>query len=143
MAYPNQHIEVDNRLSWLVGRLPKDAYYVWLRRNREDIEKSFANYPKSEILSTFWFGILQRREPSIDALFLIRNYLDSVEANIALFLDSVKRSAAGTREIWIDNNLKSSFLEFWEDIKAEGDQEAALGELELKHNSTDEIRSRQ
>ncbi|MEW8461604.1 MAG: hypothetical protein AB2653_14955 [Candidatus Thiodiazotropha endolucinida] len=37
LSYPDNHIEADNRLCWLLGRLEReygnDAYYVHLTRN--------------------------------------------------------------------------------------------------------------
>ena len=40
LNYPENHIEADNRLSWLLGRLDNtygdDAFYVHLNRNIED-----------------------------------------------------------------------------------------------------------
>ena len=45
LEYPDRHIEVDNRLSWFLGRLDErypDAYYVHLLRRREDVVQSFA-----------------------------------------------------------------------------------------------------
>jgi len=45
LAYPSNHIEVDNRLSWLLGRLDRKygdrAVYVHLKRNIHDTAASF------------------------------------------------------------------------------------------------------
>ncbi len=47
LDYPENHIESDNRLSWLLGRLDKkygdNAYYVHLLRNEKDLVYSFAS----------------------------------------------------------------------------------------------------
>src|SRR6478752_4229315 len=47
LDYPTNHIEADNRLSWLLGRLGRkygrDAVYVHLKRNMRDTAHSFAN----------------------------------------------------------------------------------------------------
>jgi hypothetical protein len=44
LSYPSRHIEVDNRLAWLLGRLDetygKDAFYVHLRRDRDATARS-------------------------------------------------------------------------------------------------------
>jgi hypothetical protein len=46
LAYPQNHIEADNRLSWLLGRLHDrfgtQAYYVHLVRDREATAESFS-----------------------------------------------------------------------------------------------------
>ena len=43
-AYPPNHIEVDNRLAWMLGRLEqsfgKDAFYVHLKRKPEAVARS-------------------------------------------------------------------------------------------------------
>jgi hypothetical protein len=45
LAYPDNHIETDNRLAWLLGRLDatygRDARYVLLTRNEDDVVESF------------------------------------------------------------------------------------------------------
>ncbi|MCS3662077.1 hypothetical protein [Salinibacter ruber] len=45
--YPARHIEVDNRLSWFLGRLDEvygdDLFYVHLRRNPRATAESFAD----------------------------------------------------------------------------------------------------
>ena len=46
LAYPPNHIEADNRLSWFLGRLDReygdDAFYVHLVRNTKDVARSYA-----------------------------------------------------------------------------------------------------
>ena len=46
LAFPDNHIEADNRLSWVLGRLDAaygdNAIYVHLRRDRTDTIRSFA-----------------------------------------------------------------------------------------------------
>ena len=45
--YPPNHIEIDNRLSWFLGRLDKiygdDAFYVHLKRDDLKVAKSYQN----------------------------------------------------------------------------------------------------
>ncbi|MGI8536746.1 MAG: hypothetical protein ACR2K2_09665 [Mycobacteriales bacterium] len=43
--YPDQHIEVDNRLAWFLpfrGRDYPDAYYVHVTRDRDEVARSHA-----------------------------------------------------------------------------------------------------
>ncbi|UYO73880.1 hypothetical protein M0220_13480 [Halomonas qinghailakensis] len=66
LNYPKRHIEVDNRLSWMLGRLHSkcgdDAFYVHLKRDRLAVAESFlkrfdrgvmAAYRSSIIMSGF------------------------------------------------------------------------------------------
>ncbi len=53
-AFPPHHIEADNRLSWLLGRLDAaygdNAFYVHLTRDREAVARSYARrYPRGII----------------------------------------------------------------------------------------------
>jgi hypothetical protein len=74
LAYPNNHIEADNRLSWFWGHLDEtfgdNAFYVHLLRNREDTADSFVKRYDKGIIHTYKKGILieeswQSLNPSI------------------------------------------------------------------------------
>ena len=57
MDYPDDHIEADNRLSWLLGRLDKkygdDPFYVHLKRNENDTARSFTRRYSSGIIKAY------------------------------------------------------------------------------------------
>ena len=69
-AYPENHIEVDNRLSWLLGRLDRaygdDAFYVHLRRPDQQVAASFLNRYRGGIIRAYrGEGILMFRKKPI------------------------------------------------------------------------------
>ncbi len=137
LAYPDRHIEADNRLSWFLGRLERAygdrAFYVHLRRDPEATARSFARRRHFGILHAYHRGILLGADPEPDGLELARDYLETVEANIALFLRGKSRVLEARLE-----HLREDFLRFWEAIGAEGDLEAALAELAIRHNRSPE-----
>jgi hypothetical protein len=65
-AYSDNHIETDNRLAWLLGRLDaahgRDARYVWLTRNEDDVVESFvrkdADAGIGQIVTAYHEGII-------------------------------------------------------------------------------------
>lgn len=135
LAYPARHIEADNRLSWLLGRLEraygKDAYYVHLTRAPTAVAESFARRAHFGILKAYHEGILLREGTPDDPLALAQDYLDTVEANIELFLKDKPRVLRVRLE-----NAKEDFCRFWQWIGAEGDLSAALAEWDVRHNAS-------
>ena len=90
LAYPENHIEADNRLSWFLGRLDKKygdtAFYVHLRRNSNDTAISFAKRIDFGILEAYEKGILMHEQHILAAEEIANDYIETVESNIALFL---------------------------------------------------------
>ncbi len=135
LAYPERHIEADNRLSWCLGRLDRaygaDAYYVHLGREREAAAASFAKRAGFGIMKAYREGILLEGEAGQTDLDVAFDYLDTVEANIALFLkDKPNRMAFGLESAAAD------FRTFWHWIGATGDLERALAEGETRYNAS-------
>ncbi|BAN68959.1 hypothetical protein [endosymbiont of unidentified scaly snail isolate Monju] len=135
LTYPENHIEADNRLSWLLGRLDatygKQALYVHLRRDPETTAQSFARRHDFGIMKAYREGILIGADPQVSSLTLARDYLETVEHNIALFLRDKPHVVEARLEY-----LEEDFLHFWSVIGAEGDLDAALAELRILHNSS-------
>lgn len=136
LAYPDNHIEADNRLSWLLGRLDAaygdNAYYVHLTRDREQVAASFAKRTAFGIMKAYWEGVLLHEEqPETAALALARDYLDTVEANIALFLKGKRH----TMEFRLESAAED-FHRFWDWIGAQGDCDRALAEWGVRHNAS-------
>ena len=137
-AYPPRHIEADNRLSWLLGRLERAfgerADYVHLIRDPEATAQSFARRADRGILLAYRTHILMgapRRNRSATALDFCRDYVDSVTENIRAFLRDKPR--------WMEMRLETAeadFQRFWDWIGAEGDPEAALAEWSIRHNAS-------
>lgn len=141
-AYPDQHVEADNRLSWFLGdlerRFGKDPLYVHLLRSPEEVALSFWNRwdPKrgGRIINAFANGILLtgRPWPLERRLEICRFYVDTVTANIESFLaDKPHRMTVRLEE------AASWFPRFWERIEGDGDQAAALAEFSIRHNSSE------
>lgn len=142
--YPEDHIEVDNRLSWFLGRLDQEygdeAFYVHLKRNKQATAESWTNpgfYEGAGIMRAYRTGILRpelrssvKKDP--DPIDVTRHYYDTVNANIALFLKD--------KPHWMEFNLetaKPDFGEFWDRIDATGNREAALSEWDRNYNASD------
>ena len=136
LAYPSDHIEADNRLSWLLGRLERaygdDAFYVHLRRGRADAVKSFARRHHFGIMRAYREGVLLLDDATkVPPEAIATDYLETVEANIALFLGNKSRKMEFRLERAADD-----FVRFWHWIGARGDLEAALGQWRIRYNAS-------
>ncbi|TCJ13503.1 hypothetical protein EZJ19_10115 [Parasulfuritortus cantonensis] len=135
LAYPDDHIEADNRLAWLLGRLDRrygaGAFYVHLTRAPEAVVASFARRTGMGIMKAYRDGILLGGEAGQSAEALARDYLDTVEANIALFLRDKPNRMAFRLE-----TAQQDFSEFWRRIGARGDLAAALAEWQTRYNAS-------
>lgn len=135
LAYPPNHIEADNRLSWMLGRLEerfgRDAYYVHLTRNREKVIDSFAARARSGIMKAYRDGILMRHGEAEDSHVreIAADYVDTVTANIRIFL----RDKPNRMDFALEN-ARQDWPRFWEWVGAEGDYEASLAEWNEQHN---------
>lgn len=135
LAYPDNHIEADNRLAWLLGRLDTaygdDARYVHLRRDRERVAASFARRMEFGIMKAYWEGVLLR-EQAPDALAAAHDYIDTVEANILRFLQDKRYIMPFRLE-----TARDDFPAFWDWIGAAGELDQALAEWDIRHNTSD------
>lgn len=131
--YPDDHIEVDNRLSWFLGELDRrfgdEAHYVHLTRDPEAVAVSYAKrWPKLElghdpgIMGAYAHGVFNTgRWPEVDRLDLARSYVSTVTANIDLFLRNrphVSRADVAT--------LPADVERIWDEIGATGDLRRAI-----------------
>lgn len=142
LDYPDQHIEVDNRLSFMLGSLYKrypDDFYVHLRRDREAVVRSYTKrfHTRAGIMRAYANGIVQNtRVPSDPAQRrrLAQLYVDATEDNIALFLSGV-----GPRQAYVEidgSAVSSDLFHLWQSIGAEGDLSAAQAELTKHYNAS-------
>lgn len=153
--FPDNHIEVDFRLAWTLGRLDvlwgKKAFYVHLTRDAEAVAKSFVrlaqiergsdkivrrfdlpehlNRPASPLWS--YMHVHSVKLAPID--IVAREMVESVNADITAFLKD--KEHIHVRMEHIDED----FPEFWRAIGAEGDLDAALAEFKAQHNSMGEL----
>ena len=136
LSYPPNHIEVDNRLGWMLGRLEQSfgphAFYVHLRRDPEAVARSFDQRwgLRFGIISAYRNGILSG-EPGAKPYDICVDLVQTIDSNISTFMaDKPHR---------MDFDLESSerdWVTFWNAIEAEGDLEASLAEWRVTHNAT-------
>ena len=136
--YNQNHIEIDNRLCWFLGRLDEkygdEALYIHLKRDKNQVAKSYSKrfYYKRGISMGYKYNLLrtnQRLEKS--DMEICRDMIETCESNINLFL----KDKTKTLEINLEN-FKEDISKFWNYIDAAGNLEEALKELEIKHNPT-------
>lgn len=133
-AYPTDHIEADNRLSWHLGRLEAaygdDAFYVHLHRDRAKVIASYAQRwaAVGGMMPAYRNGILRAGAHSRSAT--AEDFVSTVEANITSFLrdKTMKMSVAA-------EDASDWFPTLWKRIGAEGDLDRALAEWSQAHNS--------
>ncbi len=135
--YPPRHIESDNRLAWFLGRLerryPDDVFYVHLQRDREKVAQSYARrLDPGLMMSAYAHGIHLYLPDDIreQALHIARDYIDTVTANIDLFLSGKPNVMRFRLE-----DAKQDFREFWHRIGATGNLDAAIAEFDIAYNA--------
>lgn len=138
-TYPSNHIEADNRLSWLLGRLDRkygdSALYVHLKRNDTDTARSFTKRYKSGIIAAYrGKGILTGLSENADPMSVSLDYCDTVNSNIELFLKDKTNKITVTLE-----DIQNDFQKFWLWLGAEGDLTAALNEFKTSYNATPKL----
>ncbi len=138
MAFPDHHIEIDNRLAWFLGRLDRAwgdrAAYVHLTRDPEAVAQSFTQRANQGIIRGYRTDILARartRAPRTPLIDYCRDYVDTVTANIDLFLRDKSHVMPMTLE-----TMPADFERFVDWIGAVGDLDAARTELAIAHNAT-------
>lgn len=136
--YPNQHIEVDNRLAWFLGELDArfpEAVWVHLTREREKVVESYTHRfnVRGGIMPAFASGILRRgpARPS-ERLEIARLYVDTVTTNILQFLKHQNQDKVVHMRI---EHPYDAFAQLWELLKAEGDFNEACAELAQYYNA--------
>lgn len=136
--FPVNHIESDNRLSWLLGRLGaaygENAFYVHLTRSRDETAKSFLNrfYSKGSIINAYHSVIIPGFKSDVheNALAYCLDYVDTVNRNIEEFLSGKPYVFRIELE-----SPHEQFRRLWDAIGAEGDFEAACAEFSVKHHA--------
>jgi hypothetical protein len=132
--YPDNHIESDNRLSWLLGRLDRRfgdrAFYVHLTRETRTVAASWAKRAHTGMMNAYRYAILWHCAKDATPLEVALDYCDTVEQNIRLFL----RDKESRMDFPLEQ-ARERFPEFWRRIGAEGDLSAALAEFDVRHNA--------
>lgn len=137
VSFPDNHIEIDGRLSWFLGRLEErfgdDAYYVHLTRDpvktaaswarRFTVAGGMASAYRDGILSAGSLGTSVSREAAA------ADYVRTVRENVRQFLKDKTHAFHFEFEKADDH-----FRKFWEWIGAEGDLDAALAEWKVRYD---------
>ncbi len=133
--YADNHIEADNRLCWFLGRLDKifgdNAYYVHLSRDPDETADSFSRRIDFGILKAYEQGILMHEKHKLPAHEIATDYIATVESNIKHFL----KDKSSAMNISLET-IKTDFVEFWNNINAQGDLSKALKELDINYNAS-------
>lgn len=137
-AFPDNHIEADNRLSWQLGQLDQQfgskAFYIHLKRDSRKVAESYMQrflLPKSMIYA-YANGIKKLPPETLcknERYAICLDYIETVNSNINTFLKDKPHQIS----IEIDE-IKQGFNSFWEAIDAKGNLEQALKEFDIKHN---------
>lgn len=137
LAYPPAHIEADNRLSWMLGRLEArwgdQARYVHLIRDPEATARSFTQRISTGIISAYRRDIImgsERRKTGISDFDFAMDYVETVNANIEQFLRYRRHRMTVRLE-----TAKPDFAEFWYWAGLSGDLDAGLAEWDILHNA--------
>jgi len=135
LAYPDNHIEADNRLSWFLGQLDRkyadNAFYVHLMRDRDKTAASFIKRADYGIMRAYQQGILQDVDTRLNIHDVALDYIDTVTDNIKHFLKNKTHKMDFRLE-----NANEDFIKFWRSINAEGDLTKALQEWCIAYNAS-------
>jgi hypothetical protein len=143
--YPENHIEADNRLSWVLGELDKRfgdrAFYVHLKRDSFTTAKSFLSryFQRQSIMEAYAEGVKMTPPEKLnkqERLKLSQEMVDVVNSNIEHFLKDK------TNKMTIElENVKVGFSEFWDKLEATGNKKEALAQFDIRSNSSETARS--
>ena len=138
IKFPDQHIEVDNRLAWFMGQLdvlyqPYATFYVWLRRNVLDTRASYSRRGDRGIMQAFRDGIHIGADQETPHDQVAAALVSVMCCNIAEFI-----SRKPLTMIIDIEEIEKTFPLFWESIEAEGDFDAALAEFGERHNASEQ-----
>lgn len=137
VIFPDNHIEIDNRLSWFLGKLDKEyrdkpTKYARLSRDFDETAISYSKRFQSihGIMFGYAFSIYRNLNKNVRTFQVARDYVETVYSNIDLFLKDKE---------YVDirlENFQEDYIKFWDFIGAEGDLNKALEILNKKHNSS-------
>lgn len=138
LDYPDDHIEVDNRLCCFLGRLDKEyginAYYVHLERNKKDVIASYlakgmtnAGSERRHVMSYATHLLpVDARE------YLLKDFIETRTADIEMFLKDKPFHLHVSLE-----SIQKDFDTFWTAINAVGNFGEAIKVFDVRHNATE------
>jgi hypothetical protein len=133
LEYPDNHIEIDNRLSWFKPELEKNyptAMFVHLTRNTPDVINSFKKRSDRGIIKSFIEGVLQSKEENMSDL--------EIELSIIRYIQCINKMCTSGRVPFLFDIKKyyCFFPQFCEWINANVDMNKALKEFETHYNKS-------
>jgi hypothetical protein len=135
LAYPENHIEADNRLAWFLGRMEKtygdNAIYVHLTRDTLKTARSFEKRYNFGIIEAYKEAVLYGCAETTAPIDVCLDYCDTINSNIEAFLVNKTHKMNFALE-----NAIEDFKTFWQLIGAEGDLDAAIQEWEVPYNAS-------
>jgi hypothetical protein len=150
IAFPDNHIEVDCRLSFYLGLLLQrypDALYINAVRDPDAVALSYATRMSDAQSPVMFIARRLRSTPSLSDAHAhhivkgrwrlgaddrLRAMLDMVAAMNA----NIRAMASGSRYLEVDiDDPDDGFARAWELMGAEGDLPAALREVHVAHNT--------
>jgi hypothetical protein len=138
VEHPDNHIEVDNRLSWLLGRLDRvygdEAFYVHLKRDREATAKSFTRRYDMGIIEAYRKRVIWQADgdPAVKSIDICKHYCDTVNSNIEFFL----KNKTKTMQFRLQS-AEGDFRTFWDRIGAGENLSTSVQEWQRKYNVSD------
>lgn len=137
LNFPENHIEIDNRLAWFLGdleaRYGDNAIYIHLIRDEKKVADSYAKRWNREtsIVRAYAYGIIKLQEHQIkNPTEICLDFVQTTNRNIAQFISD--KSKKMTFDI---SNNAEDFRKFWDLINAQGDYDKAFEELNAVHNA--------
>lgn len=143
LDYPDNHVEIDNRLVWFLSSLEKiykteDTFYVYLKRDKEEVIKSYIKrwYVKSSIVRGMFNNILmcEGHASYSEKYQSCELYVDTVEDAIESFGARNKNYAVVSL-----GNIKEDFSNFVTQAGVRCDLEKALSEFDTKTNENQSL----
>lgn len=153
--YPENHIAVDYRLSWMLGRLDlaygKNAFYVHLLRDPQKVAQSFARMAQIErssstVIDKFdlpnrlnrmgapvWAHMHVQAQKTFPLDLVAEDMVRSINSDIKLFLKDKQWTSVQVETV------EEDFPKFWGKIGAQGDLAIAMNEWRVIHNDIDTV----
>ncbi|NNE62521.1 MAG: hypothetical protein HKN34_00420 [Gammaproteobacteria bacterium] len=138
LDYPDNHIEVDNRLVWFLGSIDQryqdsDTFYVYLTRDIDKVVESYLSrwHLGISIVRAFYHGVLMNpKKPDIaTAKESCRLFVQTVDENIHYFL----RYRSNWSRVRVEN-LEQDFFQFIDKAGLSGDEQALRKAINDVHN---------
>lgn len=133
--WPSRHIAIDSRLAWFPARLHEaygdNAFYVHLTRDPQAVALSHVPRWGFGITRAYRDGILTDLPEEVPPIDVTRDYVRTVNSNIAHYLRGRPHQMVFRLE-----HATEDFTAFWRAIGAEGDLEAALAVFTVRRNAT-------